>query len=187
MKRTFIAVPVKLSDKFRDFLQQIKNDLKDESIKWVGINNMHITLAFFGSTSPKQMRIIHESLLQVVKQNKSFELWLKGLGVFPSVRKPRVLWVGIEKYEELSKIRNDLWTSLINKGIIEQEKKEFVPHLTIARLKWIENHQKLGRCLEGSKDSIFLETIVDNLFYFQSNLTPAGPIYEILGKYPLIT
>ncbi len=183
MKRTFLAIPISLSPDFIEFIDELKMRVKGK-INWVKPGNMHLTLAFFGSTSPEMLQIVKETALNVTAFRRSFDLTPQGLYVFPAKQKPRVIWVGLKHSDDLIDIKNSLLEGLFRAGIDKQEKK-FTPHLSLGRIKWIEKPEMLDGILEQYKNLTFPGMLIKRLVYYESELTGAGPVYHILGSYIL--
>lgn len=183
MKRTFIAIPVKPSDDFIEFYYSIKRNVQGK-INWAVIDYLHLTLGFFGTTSPDHERQIIITLQKIVKQNEPFSLLFEGLGVFPSNTKPRVIWVGLKQNRGLTKLYDDLWNELTNYGLIK-DKKSFKPHLTLGRIKWVGDKTKLFHLLSENHKRVILRSRVSEIMYYESALTPSGPLYKELGKFSL--
>ena len=181
MKRTFIAIPVKPSDDFMEFYYSIKQNIQGK-INWGAIDYLHLTLGFFGTTSPEHERQIIAVLQKIVKQNEPFLLLFQGLGVFPSNNNPRVIWVGLKQSQELTKLYDDLWDELTNYGLTK-DKKSFKPHLTLDRIKWIDDKARLIHLLSENKKRMILRARPGEIVYYESTLTPSGPLYKKLGKF----
>ena len=183
MKRTFIAIPVKPSDDFIEFYFSIKQNIQGR-INWVAIDHLHLTLGFFSTTSPEHERQIFATLQKIVKQNKPFTLFFQGLGVFPSNAKPRVIWVGLMENLELIKLYDDLWDKLTNYGLTK-DKQSFKPHLTLGRIKWVDDKTRLIHLLSKNQNRMILMSRLSEIVYYESALTPSGSLYKELGKYSL--
>jgi 2'-5' RNA ligase len=111
-----------------------------------------------------------------------FEIRLKGMGAFPSLRRIRVVWVRIE---EGAKELNDIFMQLesrLRKLGFPPERRGFVPHITIARVKTGRNIPILARCIESFSDFDFGIMKADRLRLKRSVLTPKGPIYSVLHE-----
>ena len=107
-KRLFIAIHVVPDQKFTHYLDQIKNVLISEKIRWVKPENYHITLRFLGDTDTRLIPEISSGLLSSLQNLKSFTLDLFSLGVFRSLYNPRVLWIGISHSEVLLSLKKSI-------------------------------------------------------------------------------
>ena len=187
--RAFIAIPVPepvvmyLSDLINNFQKQFS----ENSIKWVEPNNIHITLKFLGDISTSSLEKLDKELRS--KNFSSFSLEINKVGAFPSIYKPRVIWVGTTTNPILMKINDhvQLVTEFINTG---EENKSFSPHLTIARIKpgiKNESFESLKHLLVKNRNLGSLKFEINKYCLFQSKLTPNGPKYSELGSYKLST
>ena len=184
MRRTFIAVEIPATVKLKELLELLRVDMREEKIRWVNPEILHITLSFLGDTSEHQVKNISEQLEKICSGYSSMELHFKELGVFPNLRKPGVFWIGMERNELLENLQGEIKVMLHNYGII-RENKPFSPHLTIARIKWIENIDKLKYWLQKYRGKTIQKTKIGEVIYYESKLTANGPIYNPIKKFPL--
>ncbi len=142
--------------------------------------NYHITLRFIGEVPSFLVDEIKSEVLQKIKF-KPFNLTFKGLGAFPGVYKPRVVWIGIsEGIDHLRKIRDEIEKGLRRLGIPPEREKEFSPHLTIARIKGTRNLSSLVKIINEYSEEEFGKIEVKYIRLKKSTLTRSGPIYETL-------
>jgi 2'-5' RNA ligase len=184
MRRTFIAVKIPAAVKLKELLESLRMDLKEDRIRWVNPEILHITLSFIGDTSEEQVNYISEQLEKIGSGYSSIELHFKELGVFPNLRKPRVFWIGMERNKLLENLQGEIEVMLHNYGINRDDKK-FSPHLTIARIKWIDDIDKLKYWLEKYRGKTIQKTKIGEVIYYESKLTANGPIYNSIKKIPL--
>ncbi len=178
--RLFIAIkiPGSLRDKVSLLIDKVRK-IKVKA-KFVEKENLHITLKFLGEVNENKVDDIRKILTQISLNTKSFNILLKGLGVFPSLNFIRVLWIGC-KSEELIKLINEINEKLSALGF--KKEKEF-PHLTIARIK--ERSEKLIDFINKNKE-IDIGSFKVNCFYLmKSKLTREGPIYSNVSKFSLL-
>ncbi len=145
--RTFIALKIQPEDKLLHLLGEFKMVLRDEAIKWVEPDSLHITLKFLGDTTTGQVKEVKEILAQIAGEFPDFQFQLKGMGYFKSKGQPRVLFVGIEGFDSLTHLVDNLQNSLEEIGF-EKEKRAFKPHLTLARIKLLKNKSKFYSLVE---------------------------------------
>ncbi|MCD6564936.1 MAG: RNA 2',3'-cyclic phosphodiesterase [Bacteroidales bacterium] len=184
MKRTFIAIEIPASVKLKELLELVRVDFREDKIRWVNPEILHITLSFLGDTSEQQINNISEQLEKICSGYSSMELHLKGVGVFPNLRKPRVFWIGIERNELLENLHGEIEVMLRDYGI-NRDNKPFSPHLTIARIKWIDNIDKIKYWLQKYKGETIQKTKIGEVIYYESKLTVDGPVYNPIKKIPL--
>jgi 2'-5' RNA ligase len=141
--RLFIGIPVK----FEEWLQRVYSRVEAlrADIKMVEPKNVHITLAFLGEVREEKVDLVKESMKEV--KFSTFSLTFKGLGAFPSLSRPRVIWVGISNgFNDLKTLRTSLVKSLAARGVRPDSQGS---HLRGARL-----YPGSLRCLgRGGEDS----------------------------------
>lgn len=148
------------------------------NLKLVKPQNIHITMRFLGNISPSMVNSIHEEMEKI--SFASFDVEIKGLGVFPKLKYARVIWAGIRKgADELTNVFNQL-EPLLRKLGFKPDSKGFSPHLTIARVKTGKNKTELVQCIQELADYEFGIVRADCLKLKKSVLTPKGPIYSTL-------
>ena len=149
-------------------------------LKLVKPQNIHVTMRFLGNITPQMVDLIHEEMKKI--PFALFDIELRGLGAFPSLRYARVVWAGIRKgADELTNIFNQLEPRLRRLGF-KPDSKGFSPHLTIARVKTGRHKAELIRCVEDMADYEFGIIKADYLKLKKSVLTPKGPIYTTLRE-----
>src|SRR3990167_10081867 len=129
--RTFIAI--ELPAKIIGGLKEIQDELKDgtNKVTWVKPENIHLTIKFLGDIEADKIDSIAGLLKSAAAKNRSFDISVKGVGGFPTIDNPRVLWVGIEEGNvNLSALYNNIEDALSAIGF-EKEERPFKPHLTL--------------------------------------------------------
>jgi RNA 2',3'-cyclic 3'-phosphodiesterase len=179
--RTFIAV--ELSSTLQQSLQEIQSQLKplDLEVSWVKPTNIHITLKFLGEIAPKKVKAINEIFPEIFKDFSSFEIGLGRLGVFPSIARPNVIWVGIEQgLGEMKKLAESLENAVCRLGF-SKERREFIPHLTLGRFRSLKNCGSLAKAIENFPPQRPTQQIVSRVIFFRSTLSAQGSLYEPLA------
>lgn len=180
--RTFIAVRIQASKPILNALQEFKDELSNEAVKWVRTDLMHLTLAFLGSTPSRMIPPIVEILNHTAGSFVPFSIQVRGAGVFPKETKPRVLWVGIEDPpENLKKIQAHLSQQIAELGF-SLEERAFNPHLTLGRIKYLRNLEMLKKLLEKYRNADFHEEYISELIFYESITRPEGPEYLPLAR-----
>lgn len=180
--RSFIAVeiPEGVQAQIGQLQQKFKN--LQGNIKLVKSENIHLTLKFLGDIDQSQLNKIKEKIDDTAKISKKFEIKICGIGVFPKLDFPRIIWVGIEDDEKhIEKIYQNLEDGLSKIGF-EKEKRAFHSHLTIARIKYLKDKVELKKILETTQFIISEQITVNEISLFKSTLTPKGAIYTLLYK-----
>jgi 2'-5' RNA ligase len=183
--RTFIAV--ELTEEFKKKIEEVQTPLKrlGTDVSWVKPGNVHATLKFLGEVSEDKIEKVFGGAEKALEGIKGFKLSLKDLGCFPNMRKPRVVWIGVEKgKEELSIMAGKIEQEMENIGY-PKENRGFSPHLTIGRVKSSKNIEKLAEQIK--KTSFQTEEIeIKEVVVMKSQLNPAGAVYTPLKKIPLL-
>jgi len=177
--RCFIAVEVE-DAVILGALGRVQAGLKGTGadLKAVERENIHMTLRFLGD--------VGEGILEDVKGLVSelefapFPMELEGIGVFPNLGRPRVVWVGLTKgAEELAGIFNILEPALVGMGF-KPDRRGFRPHITIARVRSRRNLAQLVEEVLNYRGERFGEFEVRHVRLKKSVLTPRGPVYTTL-------
>lgn len=148
-----------------------------EGVKWVEKNNFHITLKFLGEVREDNVPSLVECLRMTAVGKVPFLISLTSVGAFPSMKYPRVYWIGVEKGKEMVKTLHDDIERECQKLGFATEGKRFHPHVTIGRLRKFGK----GSQLKGEK-SCFGEFMATDFTLFKSTITKKGPIYDIIEK-----
>jgi 2'-5' RNA ligase len=183
--RAFIAI--ELTEEIKDKLKNIQNELKGSGadVKWVEPENIHLTLKFLGDIDEKKIEDIKRILEKISEKHSRFSIELSGIGAFPKISDPRVIWIGVEKgKEELSKIFLELEEQLCRLGF-KREERGFSAHITIGRLRSPLNRPRLIEEIKKIDSFSPLSLSVNRISLFKSTLTPKGPIYEIIYQVNL--
>lgn len=184
MKRIFIAVPVKAENEFLTAYNDIRTRLNDEGIKWVEAFNLHLTLKFLGETEEERIERIKEVLLKTVENYSQFEFAVTGLGSFGPRKKPTVVYAGIEGQEILKNMALRIDSMLSEIGF-EPESRPYKAHLTLGRIKFLNNPEKLNKVIRIYENKFFQKAWAEKLILFESILKREGPTYRPLLILPL--
>lgn len=197
--RLFIAVP--LPEEVREFVARIIADLRADEwpIRWTDPDNAHLTLHFLGDTPPENAELLRLALGEAITHHEAFDLRTADLGTFPSLKRPRVLWLGLwGPAHRLEAIRNDIGALLESLGV-EVDEKEFRPHITLGRVRDTRNIRI--RDLPGAIRTRFEQLAasgqvthekpvlfpVREVNLVRSHLSQEGARYEVIGRYRLKT
>ncbi len=150
-------------------------------LKLVDPQNIHMTIRFLGDISPAMVDKVFEEMQKV--KFAPFEVVFKGLGAFPDIHYPRVLWVGISAgAEQLKSVANQIEPGLQVLGFTP-DPKGFSPHLTVARVRSGRNRGVLSDFMEKNLNREFGKVNASCFRLKKSDLTPRGPIYSTLKEY----
>ena len=183
--RAFIAI--KLPDAVISSLGQLQQSIRKFGfhIRWVRPENIHLTLQFLGDVKVSQLSRIRFAMQAAAVECKPMTLNAKGVGVFPNLRRPRVLWAGISgAIQPLFAYRQRLTEELALLGFAT-EKKPFKAHVTLGRFKHGGDYQQLARVMKELGDYHSADFHVTESALFKSNLRKSGAVYTQLEKIVL--
>jgi len=185
--RAFIAI--ELTDETIAFIQKIQEGLRSFGVKarWMRPENIHLTLKFLGDINNEDVKKAGDAIISAARENASITLRAKGIGVFPGVKRPRVIWTGIAgQTKELVNLQKILDGKLQTIGF-SKEKRPFKGHLTIARIKKKIDAKRLIDAMKeysGFESKAFM---ADEVVLFKSELKPSGAVYSRLMSTILTT
>lgn len=175
--RLFLAVNV--PEGIRAEIENVQRDMKRAraDVKWVAVENLHLTLKFLGETGENTVAPIVENVARALSGFGVFEAAFSGSGAFPSAENPRVVWVGLgEGAEKFIKLAEKTESSLIPLGF-EKEQRGFTPHLTLGRTKSSQGREELAEKIRGNLKFVSGSFKIDHVDLMKSVLTPQGPEY----------
>ncbi|MBT4865183.1 MAG: RNA 2',3'-cyclic phosphodiesterase [Planctomycetaceae bacterium] len=176
--RLFIAVKIAPSRPLRKIVARL--GMLGRIVKPIDADNLHLTLKFLGETELALTPQISQCVEAAAAEHESFSMQLVGLGAFPHVRRPSVVWVGLQGAEPLVEIASELERLLQPLGF-EQERRAFHPHVTVARIR-SKPPRELATVLETEQSTEFGSADVTSVELYQSELRSAGPRYTVLSK-----
>ena len=178
MRRLFAGVKVEVSAGLRRRVAGWQQALRAERIRWVRLENLHLTIEFFGETEEARIPELRQALGAAAEGMPSFRMRLGKPGVFGPPRHPRVLWLGVES-EGLVALHGRVEESLRAAGW-RPESRPFSPHLTLGRMDGVKNGERFQEALAGVGDD-GEEQVAGELILFES---VAGR-YVPIGRWPL--
>jgi len=184
--RCFIAIPI--PGNIHSQLSKIQSQLKetDADVKWVGIDNIHLTLKFLGEVDEQKIKAISEKLKEIADKHTCFQTRAEKAGAFPTLSNPKVVWIGLNKNEEkINNLQKEIEGSLHSFGF-EKETRLFHPHLTLGRVRSKKNIQKLTeeiKTLSSFQSDCFT---ADKIVLFKSILKPQGAEYTTLDEFEFL-
>lgn len=184
MIRAFIAVDLDSSviERIYAAIGDIKARIPE--IRWVPRTNLHLTLKFLGDIDEAAVDPISTALREALRLFPPCTINAKGLGVFPDLRRPKILWVGLTS-NELGGLAAKVESSLLPLGFAA-EKRPFTPHLTIGRWRQFDRPPRsLPHELESWREVAFGACTVERIILFQSVLKPSGATYNQLATVQL--
>lgn len=194
--RAFIAI--ELPETLRHELDRISHQLQEQcaaaggesarrAVRWVPASNIHLTLKFLGEVSTANVQALARMLKAEAVRHPPFDIQVAGLGAFPNVRRPRVIWVGSEAPPVLANLQRAIEAETRALGYPTEE-RPFSPHLTLGRISQNATPPEatavahaLGMVEVGSLGCMH----IDQVHLFQSDLRPSGAVYTSLYSFRL--
>jgi RNA 2',3'-cyclic 3'-phosphodiesterase len=182
--RLFIAI--ELSAEIQSGLQHAATLLQSRTgslpVRWVQAKNIHLTLVFLGDVVTSNLDALKDMLRSEVAGQPSFGIEVGRLGAFPSLRKPRVVWIGVGAPSDLSSLQRKISLASARLGY-PAEDRPFSPHLTLGRVSKNASQEqvhKIGEILEVEKIESLGAMRVGSVNLYQSDLQPGGAVYTCL-------
>lgn len=180
MIRTFIAIEI--PEQVITQIARAQSELRPlpgSRIAWVKPLGVHLTLKFLGDVPESDIERISSIVGNAAAKTPPFELKTGSPGGFPNIRKPRILWWGIEESEPLAEAQMSIDRGLGEIGF-PVEKKSFHPHLTIGRVKHLDRDSDIPARF-GSFEFKTVTWQVREIRVMSSILKPAGAEYSVLA------
>jgi RNA 2',3'-cyclic 3'-phosphodiesterase len=183
--RAFVAF--ELPPEITRLAADLQAHLKCQGLKlrWVRPGNIHLTLRFLGEIPSAQTAAVAQAMRTAAQRGAPARLSVQGMGVFPGVHKPRVLWIGLAgQTEVLGQTAARLEAELALLGIPSEE-RPFKAHLTLARIQTPVDTRMLQGAIEACGAFAPHSFLAAEMVLFQSDLRPQGPIYTSLARATL--
>ena len=186
--RAFLAI--ELNPEIRLQLGQLIQKFKAlhvHAVRWVAVENIHLTLKFLGVVNLTDLDKLSKILLSRSAEFSPFSFQVSGMGAFPNNRKPRVVWVGLPASSALQELQGAIEDSATQIGIPDEERR-FSPHLTLGRVRNDAppaDLQTLSSALTSMQASDLGSMTAASFTLFRSDLRPQGPLYTPLAHFPL--
>jgi 2'-5' RNA ligase len=185
--RCFLAAT--LSTDMLHKLEEAQRQLREKlaplriGLRWVSVENIHLTFKFFGQIAQATLPAIEERVGKVLRTEAPFSFEAATLGAFPSAKRPRVIWAGIREPEpaRIGPLQDRLETALEELGFT-REQRAFKPHLTLARIKPGDEQTSLSEPLQSFAEIKLGRTEVHELVLYKSELSRGGARYIPLKR-----
>ena len=186
--RVFIAVEIPIPTRQAIFSQtESLRAALGQLVRWVPIENMHLTLKFIGDVSPANVELLSQMLIAEATGNAPLTMQIGGLGSFPNPRRARVIWIGIQAPAAFENLQRGIEFAAARLGY-EPETRPFSPHLTIGRVRQqvsASDQQQVRVALERTQVGDLGAAEISAVHLFKSDLQPTGSIYTRLFSAPL--
>ena len=184
--RSFLAfeIPLEIKEKIETLSKELKTSKLP--VRLVRPENIHLTIIFLGSVDQEAIDNIKQRLQGIADEFLAFKVKLNGIGVFPHLRKPRVIWAGLDgDTEKLANFRDDLQEELRPLGF-NSEKRPFRAHITLGRFKGpLARDDELKWIIDKYHDINSSVNHLSELILFRSDLKPTGPVYTKITAWQL--
>jgi 2'-5' RNA ligase len=183
--RCFVAIEI--PEAVQEQLLQVQNALRKhiQRASWVKPGNIHLTLKFLGDVNPDDIGGVGEAIKSVAARHRPFSLVFGGVGAFPSLSRPRAVWVGVKSgRDNAAALARDIEQALSPLGF-SPENKAFNAHLTLARLKEQVDLRPFANVCRQYDTIDNATAAVKEISLIRSELHPRGSIYTTLHAYPL--
>jgi RNA 2',3'-cyclic 3'-phosphodiesterase len=152
------------------------------AVRWVSPENIHLTLKFLGELGPANVGLLSQAVQAVCSQQAPFKITVSGLGSFPNLHQPRVIWVGLQAPPDLDRLQRKIDVAAARLGYTAED-KPFSAHLTIGRIREqlspdeIKLLQAALAWFQIADVGVF---IVRTVSLYNSELLPTGPLYTAI-------
>lgn len=184
--RTFIAID--LDKALRNQMTVLQGSLArtGAEVKWLEPRNMHLTLLFLGEVDDRELPSLCKAVSEACSEVSPFAMTVEGVGCFPNLRRPRVLWVGVgDGKEEVVALHDRLEPPLLELGCYRREDRQYTPHLTLGRVTGDGSTDQLTAALTKKADWHGGQIAVREVHVMSSILGRDGPEYAVLGRAKL--
>lgn len=183
--RVFVAINLPGSE--RERLHAATGAIKeaDFPVRWVAPQNVHLTLKFLGEVPETEVSDVAAAIDEALRSTERFTMTFGGLGAFPSLRRPKVIWVGVEPKAELLDVQSRVESALADLGH-PPEKRDFRAHLTIGRGKKGARPARFRGLEElAGKVDYRGSAAVESVDVMRSTLRPSGAEYDVVERVML--
>lgn len=184
--RIFCAaeLPDEVRARLQDHIERLRQDLPDVAASWSRVENVHLTLKFFGNVAVDRIETISAAASRTVKEFSAFQISVGNTGVFPGASRAQVLWIGVnDSSGKLSALQKKFENECAAEGFAKED-RAFRPHLTIARLRKREGARRPAEAhLRMQFESI--PVTLTELIVFRSELSPKGSKYTPISRHKL--
>ncbi|MBN2199688.1 MAG: RNA 2',3'-cyclic phosphodiesterase, partial [Candidatus Aminicenantes bacterium] len=181
--RTFLAIdpPESVRREMGRIQEQLKRTVRG-TVRWVRPEGIHLTLKFFGDITGDDITRIADAVEEEAATAKPLELQVKTIGVFPDLKRPRVVWLGMEgDVDRLLALQKELDRRFAALGF-PKEDRPFRAHLTLGRIKTPKGLSGVAQAVEQGAWVEAGSFRAEGLTLFQSDLKPAGAVYTKLAE-----
>jgi 2'-5' RNA ligase len=190
--RTFVAIelPAEILRLMEQAQAQLKSVAPPGSVRWVHVGGIHLTLKFLGPVPASQLDVVTAAMASAAHSVTPFTITISGVGCFPNLRRPRVVWIGIsEPTGKLNSLQRAVESTISPLGYPPEE-RGFQPHLTLGRAARDASSadlKRLGEIVAAANVGTLGQVTVNEIALIKSDLKPSGAEYTILQRARLKT
>ncbi len=155
-------------------------------VSWIAPPNLHLTLKFLGELPPDAFEQVKEGLAEAVAGVTPFSLHFCGLGAFPGIARPRVLWVGVDEGGPAAQALQARVDAALARRGFSREERPYSPHLTIGRVRDPRGLAELQQAMSQDARTDLGRLEVGGVSLMRSDLSPAGARYTEVAAFPLV-
>jgi RNA 2',3'-cyclic 3'-phosphodiesterase len=187
--RLFVSLPVppKVRQTISEFTRELGTQMPSDAVRWTPMEQIHLTLKFLGKVESSAVPDLEEALTAATQGTGTFELQIAELGAFPSLRNPRVIWIGLAGgLEALLRLQTQVADAVAH-WCEKEENRKFTPHLTLGRVREPQSgvQRKISVALQGASAPEVKPWRGDRLLLMRSQLSPHGASHSSLAEFPL--
>ncbi|MCX7682779.1 MAG: RNA 2',3'-cyclic phosphodiesterase [Anaerolineae bacterium] len=188
--RAFIAIPLPalLLGELASLQRRLEDQMPPRCVRWVRPEGIHLTLKFLGDTPVDRLPDIGRALKSIAQDFPRHTFAVAGMGCFPDLRRPRVVWVGVRDVDgHLGSLQKAVEEAMIPFGFA-REGRAFTPHLTLGRVgERVSSRDvaRVGEVVAATEAGLLGEVTADRFALFRSELKPTGAEYTVLEEFPL--
>ena len=184
--RVFCAVelPENVRARLQEHIARLRKEVPDAAASWSRVENIHLTLKFFGNVALDHIPKISAAATRTTEQFSKFQIEVGNTGVFPRASRAQVLWIGVnDPTGQLSALQKQFEVECAAAGF-EKEDRSYKPHLTIARLRKPEGARRLA---ETHIQMTFkpISVTLNELTLFRSELSSKGSKYTAISRHQI--
>ena len=184
MPRAFVAIDIDEDIRQKLVTAQQQLTATGGDLKLVEPENIHVTMKFLGDLSDNKIGAAADALRTAVEGAQPFDMTVRGIGVFPNMRYMRVIWAGVTDGRDIViDIQRNIDRELHKLGFPPE--RDFVPHLTLARVKTAKRKEQLATSIKEMGNMEFGGMRAQAVELKQSTLTSKGPIYSMRARIEL--
>ena len=184
--RAFIAIPMPPRVRQRAVSIRERFSHCGAVISWVHEENVHLTIRFLGNVPEEKIESVQEGIRRAVAGTGPFRMEVEEIGVFPNIKYPRILWMGVrEPTQTLIALENRISSEMEVLGF-PREEKVFSPHITLGRIKSLQGKNRFIQALHSPLQTLEGEKMtVEEVVLFRSELKRSGAMHTVLASIPL--